>query len=58
MLVQGGETVVFHLNALTGENLAGPSGQGVTVFHGSVNKAFLLDQSSKSVILVDESFKV
>jgi hypothetical protein len=44
---------VFHLNALTGENLAGPS-----VFRGSIAKAFLLDQSSKFVILVDETLKV
>ena len=58
MFVQGDETVVFHLNALTGEDLTGTSGQGVTVFSGSITKAFLLDQSSKFVVLVDESLKV
>jgi hypothetical protein len=55
--------VVFHLNALTGEDALGksPTGtvlQGVDLISGPSLGAYLLPENSNAIILLDESLQV
>lgn len=52
------ESVIFHINGLTGEEVTATSGKGVRVFSGPLTSAFLLDQGSKFIALLDQSLKV
>ncbi|KAF6749878.1 hypothetical protein DFP72DRAFT_1013730 [Ephemerocybe angulata] len=49
------DTVVFHLNALTGEDVAG---SGTTIVRGQGSDAFLLDYGSKFIIILDDLQRV
>ncbi|TFK65860.1 DUF1620-domain-containing protein [Pluteus cervinus] len=54
------DTVIFHINALTGEDVSGQAQslshvlQGVDVIHGPAVEAYLLQDEQKIVVLFDE----
>lgn len=57
------DTVVFHIDALTGEDVEGKSSstgllEGVDVVNGEVSDVFLWQGEQKTVVLIDNFLQV